>query len=152
MAINLHDDLPLLRDMTRRSLTDLLGRLLHLHKMLLEMERRAYERMYGRVTAGELLKLVMHHQQFAWLRALSGIAVSIEEFLDDKDTAVEVEAQRLLMRVRSLLVPVETGSGFARRYYLALQDDPDVVLAHRAVRDVLTAAEADSLRESGGIH
>ena len=94
----------------------------------------------------------MHHQQFAWLRALSGIAVSIEEFLDDKDTAVEVQAQRLLTRVRSLLVPVETGSGFARRYYQALQDDPDVVLAHRAVRDVLTAVEADSLRESGGIH
>jgi hypothetical protein len=38
-----------------------------------------------------------------------------------------------------LLAPNETGTGFAKRYFEALQRDPDVVLAHGQMRKVLTA-------------
>jgi len=151
MDIN-DDDFTPLCDMTRRTLTDLQGSFLHLHKVLLEMERRDYERTYGRVSPGELLKLLLQHQQFAWLRILSRTAVSIEELLDDKEAAAEGQAQDLLTQVRSLLVPDDAGGDFARNYYLALQRDPDAVLAHRAVRQVLTAAAQDSRRNPGSVH
>jgi hypothetical protein len=39
--------------------------------------------------------------------------------------------------VEQLLAASETGDGFARRYYEALQRQPAVVLAHADVRRVL---------------
>jgi hypothetical protein len=36
-----------------------------------------------------------------------------------------------------LLKPSEDGAGFGKRYYEALQRDPDVVLAHAAVKKLL---------------
>jgi hypothetical protein len=36
-------------------------------------------------------------------------------------------------------VPEETGTGFARKYFEALQRDPDVVLAHAQMLKVVAA-------------
>jgi hypothetical protein len=135
-----------------RHLTELHGALLQLHKTLLDMERRAYERHHGRVTASELLELAIQDQQFAWLRAVSEILVHIEELLDNAKPVDEKEALSVLTRVQTLLVPAEDGAGFARNYFLALQNDPGVVLAHRDVWDVLTVSAADTQRKLGGLH
>ena len=48
-----------------------------------------------------------------------------------------IEATRVIEQARTLLKPSEEGSGFGRRYYDALQRDPDVVLAHAAVKRLL---------------
>src|SRR3569833_2538089 len=71
-----------LQDPTRRRLADVRGALLHLHTTLLERERAAYERVHGRVTAGELLQLIIRHEQFAWLHAVSETVVRIDELLE----------------------------------------------------------------------
>ncbi|HKJ22962.1 MAG TPA: hypothetical protein VKA13_07725, partial [Gammaproteobacteria bacterium] len=64
-----------MHDSTRQTLDDLHGPLLHLHKTLLEIERKAYEKAHGRLSANELLKLALNDQQFAWLRELSALIV-----------------------------------------------------------------------------
>ena len=51
----------------RAKLTELRTVLLKLHKTLLDMERRDYEREHGHVSTGELFRLVLDHQQFGWL-------------------------------------------------------------------------------------
>jgi len=38
-----------------------------------------------------------------------------------------------------LLAPDEMGTGYPRRYFEALQRDPDVVLAHGRMRKLLTS-------------
>lgn len=48
-------------------LSELRIKLLHLHKLLLETERLTYEQVRGHVSTGELLQLVISHEQFAWL-------------------------------------------------------------------------------------
>lgn len=63
------------------NLRELRNRLLHLHKMLLDMERQRFERKSGRVTPGELLQLVLNDPQFAWLRIISALVVEIDEVL-----------------------------------------------------------------------
>jgi len=131
-----------MQESTHRSLVDLRKALLHLHKVLLEIERIAYEQVHGRVSAGELLKLLIQHRQFAWLHTVSEIVVRIDELLDDEEVA-EDQARMILSEARSLLVPAEDGTGFAGKYYLALQRDPSAVLAHRAVREVLAAGARD---------
>jgi len=111
--------------------------LLRLHKALLDYERLAYERVYGQVTGGELLQLVINHEQFAWLHTISELIVSIDEMLDAEEPVTGAHAESLLTQARTLLKPSEEGTDFERKYYAALQRDPDIVLAHREVTKIL---------------
>ena len=67
-----------LADSHLHRLADVRLGLLRLHKALLEMERIDYEKVFGRVTAGELLQLVINHARFGWLRIISALVVEID--------------------------------------------------------------------------
>src|SRR5438270_4772099 len=60
--------------------------LLRVHKKLLEMERRNYEREHGHVNSCELFRLVVDHSQFALLHNISEFVVRIDESLDAKES------------------------------------------------------------------
>lgn len=122
-------------------LRDLRNKLLYLHRMLLDRERIAYEQVSGRVTNGELLRLLIEHEQFAWLHRISSLVVQIDETLSADEPLSLEDFQNLIGDARSLLVPSEVGSGFARKYYNALQGEPDVVLAHAEVTQHLASAK-----------
>lgn len=122
-------------------LNDLRNRLMHLHKMLLNMERIAYEQVRGQVLSGELLQLVIHHEQFAWLHRLSELIVQIDDQLQADEPLTEDAIATLFAEVRHLLSPTESDDEFARKYEMALQRNPDVVMAHAEVGGLLAAAE-----------
>ena len=117
----------------RERLTSLRNGLLRLHKCLMDSERAAYERDIQRIrSAGEYLDLVLNDPWFSWLRDLSWLVVTIDEMLDRKESLVtSEEAERLIVQARELVAPSENGSGFAGRYYEAMQRDAGAVLAHR---------------------
>jgi len=124
----------------RTKLRDLRGRLLHLHKVLLDDARGAYELDRGRVgSSGKLLQLVISDPWFAWLHALSDLIVRIDQSLEHEGPATAADAAALVDQVGRLLTASEDGEGFARRYYEALQRQPAVVLAHADVRRALKA-------------
>ena len=126
-------------DPARQRLTELRNGLLKLHKALLDSERATYERDIARIgSSGELLKLVLYDPWFAWLHELSEFVVLIDETLDADEPPPGIDAERLIEQAWELLAPNETGAGFAKRYFEALQRDPDVVLAHARMRKVLT--------------
>ena len=81
-------DTPLSEEL-QRLMRELRAGLLRLHKSLLDSERTAYERVHGQVNAGEMLQLVINHEQFAWLRPVSELIVRIDEMLDAKDATKE---------------------------------------------------------------
>ncbi|MDZ8189294.1 MAG: hypothetical protein RMX96_31200 [Nostoc sp. ChiSLP02] len=118
-------------------LRDLRNKLLYLHKMLLETERIAYEQVSGRVSSTELLQLVIGHEQFAWLHRISEIVVQIDEKLTADEPIAVDDLQKLIANVRSLIVPLETGNTFERKYYNALQNEPAAVLAHAEISKLL---------------
>jgi len=120
-------------------LRDLRNKLLHLHRVLLETERITYEQARGRVSSGELLQLVIEHEQFAWLHHISELIVQIDEMLSADEPVSLDDVQNLIGDVRTLIAPSEVGSGFARKYYNALQREPGVVLAHAEVSKILTS-------------
>ncbi|HYL37166.1 MAG TPA: hypothetical protein VEV17_14715 [Bryobacteraceae bacterium] len=126
------------QEQVQRRLTELRNGLLGLHKTLLESERATYERDIARIaSSGELLKLVLYDPWFAWLHELSEFVVLIDETLDAREPPGGIDAERLIAQAWDLLAPDETGTGFARRYFEALQRDPDVVLAHAKTRKLL---------------
>jgi hypothetical protein len=122
-----------LSEVTSQTLRELRRALLRLHKTLLDYETAAYEGARGSVTRVELLQLVINHQQFAWLHTISELIVRIDEMLSAKEPALDSDAQALLTQAQVLLTPAETGDEFQRRYYFALQSEPEAVLAHREV-------------------
>ena len=147
-----------LSDATRGRLEEVRRGLLGLHGGLLDSERRAYEQVYGRIgSSGELLQLVLHHSWFAWLRPVSARAARLEERLASRaDPApTEGEAAALLAQVRDLLrgssdataegaegsAAAAAATAFGERYRLALQQDPDVILAHAGVMRLLPPPE-----------
>lgn len=120
-------------------LRDLRNKLLHLHKLLLDTERIAYEQVRGRVSSGELLQLVISHEQFAWLHRISELVVQIDEMLQADEPVSLDDVQNLIAHTRTLLVPSEVGNAFERKYYNALQREPSVVLAHAEVSELLAS-------------
>lgn len=125
----------------RGRLRDLSTRLVRLHKVLLERERRAYEQRHGTIPSGELLRLVLHDEQFSWLRVLSGMIAEIDAIVD-ADEPIERENVRTVFREAHRLLKAGGPGDFQDKYYVALQESPDVVMAHADVSRVLPASTA----------
>ena len=105
--------------------------LLHLHKALLESERIMYEKQYGRIQSkGEFFRLVVGDEWFSWLRSYSKFIVKIDETLDSKEPVTLDEVNRLLEEASFLLRVDEAGSDREKRYYQAIQRDPNIALMH----------------------
>jgi hypothetical protein len=131
--------MPLNRDMpesSRSPLRELRIKLLALHKELLEVETRNFERVFGRVNSGELLQLVINHPQFAWLQMISAVVVQIDEMLAADEPAPPEEIRGLISQTNVLLTSSDN-SGFREKYQRALQNEPGVVLAHSEVMKLL---------------
>jgi catechol 2,3-dioxygenase len=128
----------LMTEENRARLRDLRAKLLQLHKVLLDDARVAYEMDRGRVpSSATLLQLVISDPWFAWLHSLSELVVRIDETVEVDSPATDADAATLIDQVEKLLTASETGEGFQRRYYDALQRQPAVVLAHADVRRVI---------------
>lgn len=124
---------------SRQQLEDVRRALLRVHKALLEDARIRYEREQGRIeSSGAFLRLVLNDPWFDWLHPLSGLVVQIDELLA-ADDAKASEGDALLAQARSLLRPDASGDGFQRRYHRAIQDAPDVLIAHVAAGRVMGA-------------
>jgi hypothetical protein len=117
-------------------LGDLRIRLLHLHKVLLDMERQDYEKASGRVSTGDLLQLVINHAGFAWLRIISALVVEIDEVLNGEEPATVSDFEDLISQAR-LLFTAPGNEEFKTKYQTALQRDPSVVMAHASVMQLL---------------
>jgi hypothetical protein len=128
-------------ELTRETLKDLRTGLLRLHKLLLDLERRDYERSRGPIgNSYEFLQLALKDPWFDWLHRLSELIVQIDESLDTRESETpltEEDAKALLERAKTLLAPSESGTQFQKNYFLALQQSPDVVLLHSDVMRLL---------------
>jgi hypothetical protein len=118
--------------------------LLRLHKILLNYQQRLYERERGKIANSyELLQLVLHDSDFAWLHYLSELVVQIDERLAGEEKPADEDVSALLDQARFLVIPAEEGDDFQRRYFEALQKSPDVVLAHSEVVKQLGKRSSD---------
>jgi hypothetical protein len=127
-------------DPARQSLIDLRNRLLQLHKVLLEDERRTYERVHGRIPSpGAFLQLLLSDSWFAWLRPVTSLVVEIDEALAGKEPTTEELTQQLLRQARALLTETEGGRGLGKGYFDALQRNPDVAVSHGEVMKIFLA-------------
>jgi hypothetical protein len=127
----------------RAKLTELRTVLLKLHKTLLDMERRDYEREHGHVSTGELFRLVLDHQQFGWLHNISEFVVRLDETLAGEVPITPEDTRSAIGMARKLFVPSESGDAFQKRYFDAIQRDPTVVMEHAELARVFNSEPAE---------
>ncbi|PYN25955.1 MAG: hypothetical protein DMD99_06975 [Candidatus Rokuibacteriota bacterium] len=86
-----------------------------------------------------MLHLALHDEQFAWLRSLSAMIAHIDEVVDADEPIVLEGVQNVFREVYRLIKSGDRGA-FQDKYRVALQDSPDVVMAHAEVSRVLPAS------------
>lgn len=117
-----------------------------LHAALLRRARAEYVLEQGLsedIGPGEMLMLATRDDRFAWLRSLSELMAEIDELRDSAETAHD-PALRSAVRgaVEELLAnPAEDAARtpFQEQYWRHVHGDPDVTMAHAAVRQTLRA-------------
>ena len=114
--------------------------LLDVHKFLIDAERRRYERTHGPIDGPHhAFRLLMHDQEFAWLRPLADLIVQIDERLADAGPIGPEELNEYAARIRRRLQSQDPVT-FGVPYRQALQDEPDVVVAHGTLLRLLEGA------------
>lgn len=125
----------------RKALSDLTQALRGLHQALVQVVRREYEKQWGAVAPGQLLQLLTRHPDFDWLHVLSEMMVDIDQMLDQDQLANE-DVRAIHDALEKMLAPGDGAvSGFSRSYLAALQNDPELVIAHVGVRQILDAVK-----------
>jgi hypothetical protein len=111
--------------------------LLELHRLLLDLERRHYEKAHGAQNAGDFLQVVAFSDEMRWLEPLSRLIVMLDEALDlDGDAALTPAA--VASRLRELLTLDRSGDGsFAARYTEHVDTSPELVHRHAQVLSVV---------------
>jgi hypothetical protein len=118
-------------DPLRKRLEDARHALFALHKALVDSERVTYEKTIGGIQSpNEFLQLLISDPWFAWLQPLSQLIVSMDEMLEAEEPLTAAVVDGVLKQAAALLAPSESGEGFSRHYFDAMQREPDVVLAH----------------------
>lgn len=127
-------------------------RLRALHRNLIDVTRDEYEQTNGAVrNSSELLGLLLNHPAFAWLHSLSQLMADMDELLEC-DVFHDTDAAAVRGEVEKLIAPADNvESEFFDRYRRALQNDPEVILAHADVRNAISTLppsteESDSVR------
>lgn len=127
-------------DSAFQRLRDLRALLLRLHKALLHSERVVYEQFHGRIpSSGEFFRLVLEHEWFSWLRPMSQLIVQIDDVLSPKEPMTLGQAEALLEKARMLLQPSAEGTSAEKRYYRAIQRDPEIALMHAEAMQLLNS-------------
>ena len=123
-----------------RKLTDVRHALLRLHKALLDDQRIVYERAHGTVTPSEFLQLIINEPAFDWLHRLSELVVQIDEQMEDTENILTAESAKVLLeQAKTLLTPSETGEGFSRAYFDAIQRNPEIAMMQGQIRKLIAA-------------
>lgn len=128
----------------REKLISLRLALLRVHKTLLDMERRDYERTNGKVTVGELFRLVIDHQQFAWLHNISEFVVRLDETLSAEEPVTLEYVRTAVSLARKMFAPSEAGDAFQKKYFDAIQKDPTVVIDHAELARLFNNEPSDA--------
>jgi hypothetical protein len=122
--------------------------LLAVHKALLGIASADYERDKGPLGGpATLLQLLIHDEAFAWLQPVSALAARADELVEEEEIS-EAEAAAMGKTASELLTADEHGTGFAKRYFDALQQSPEVVMAHADAKRAIAGLERAS--GSGG--
>ncbi|HEY1080989.1 MAG TPA: hypothetical protein VGE29_01945 [Prosthecobacter sp.] len=120
--------------MNDHPLPALRNQLLSLHKLLMNVEKAAYEKAEKvTLTPLKLLQLLTEDERFSWLRQLSQLVVVIDESMEEKPPITEERMDALVAEARHLLTGSTEPGSFAVRYAAIQEREAAVAAAHAEI-------------------
>jgi redox-sensitive bicupin YhaK (pirin superfamily) len=120
------------------------------HRNLMDSTRDRYELARGPVRSrGELLDLLLHDETFAWLRALSGLIVEIDELAARDPAPTPAETAEVGTLVEAFISSSDDPDAFGSRYVAVLASEPRVAMSHVGLREVLRRGPRAASRPRG---
>lgn len=108
--------------------------LLALHRQLIELERRDYEKVHGRQSAGEFLQVMAYAESMRWLEPMSRLIVMLDEALEPDNADAAETPQIVAGRVREMLKLEQSAEAdFSAHYQRHFHTSPELAMAHSAV-------------------
>lgn len=120
--------------MPDHSLPALRNQLLSLHKLLMNVEKTAYEKT-EKVTLSplKLLQLLTEDERFSWLRQLSQLVVVMDEAMEEKPPITDERKDALVAEAKHLLTGSTEPGSFAVRYAGICEREATVAAAHAEI-------------------
>jgi hypothetical protein len=104
---------------------------LELHKGMIDAQRILYERTHGRIeTTSQFLGLVLEHPEFEWIRELSALIATLDEWREEAEASSDRELDEILGALRGLIQPGGSHAAFTERYWRMLDATPEVLVDH----------------------
>lgn len=117
--------------MTTHPLPALRNQLLSLHKLLMNVEKAAYEKAEKvTLTPLKLLQLLTEDERFSWLRQLSQLVVMMDEAMEEKPPITDERKDALVAEAKHLLTGSTEPGSFAVRYAAIQERESAVAAAH----------------------
>jgi len=117
----------------KTKINELIKLLLNIHKELLELERQKYEDKYGKIlNNNDYFNIVISHEDFKWLRALSELIALIDEEVEQK-IINEDKIKELIIDLKQLLF-AGSNVDFSKRYNLAISENEKVASLSAIIR------------------
>jgi len=114
--------------------------LLGLHRHLIELERRDYEKLHGRQSAGEFLQVMAYAESMRWLEPLSRLIVMLDEAMEPGSNDAALAPEVVARRVREMLKLEQSAEAdFSSHYQKHFHTSPELAMAHAAVIKALGA-------------
>lgn len=111
--------------------------LLKLHRTLVDLERRHYEKVHGRQSAGEFLQVMAYDASMKWLEPLSQLIVMLDEALDEKST-LDIAPRVVAARALDLLsLERDRTDAFSVRYQHHFDHSAELVIEHASLVQLL---------------
>lgn len=119
------------------TLSELRTQLLDLHKALLDYQKHVYESTIGPIeNPNQYYNLVVNDENFAWLKTLSALVVSIDELLEKKE---EANIAQISTYTKGILTATGGNTPFEQKYTEVIQKDAQVALLHGKLMQLLAA-------------
>lgn len=140
------DDLPSSKSPLKSALQTLAAELTVLHKLLLQAAKADWERTHGTFASPmAFFQVITHEPTFGpWLKPMTQLLTLLDEFLEGDERPTSLEAAV----IRRDAAPLVTPGGAEDPYARILQENPEVTVAHAAVKRALEALPPASEEET----
>ncbi|MEZ5306989.1 MAG: hypothetical protein R2684_07580 [Pyrinomonadaceae bacterium] len=115
------------------------NKMLDLHKLLIDAEKREIELISGGISPAQFLGLLMEDAELAWLRLISGLIVRIDESFDAKDGIPNDLLEELRREVEMLFDDGDHNAEFKSKLAARAGSLPD---AEAMVKQILASTKA----------
>jgi len=113
-------------------------KLLRLHKLLVDTERKNFENRNGKISSGQFLNLLINDPNFEWLRRFSTLIVEIDEMLDLDDGYTIEMIDKYLRQIRALLDSKTEDEDFNGKFMNYLEVDSEAAEKQKEILKLIS--------------